>query len=152
MIGFDFARTFNPAHRIGTATGIVNVGGFIAALVAIYLIGVVLDILHSTGFSHGELYGLEPFRIALCVQFLLLGVGVGRHAGDPPQGPAADGGPGRGGAAAAAGHGPAAQGTDCPPQDSFPRLEALCHSWRGCCPAGHCSSTGAVIHLAPKST
>ncbi|MFP5313616.1 MAG: MFS transporter, partial [Actinomycetes bacterium] len=33
MIGFDFARTFNPAHRIGTATGIVNVGGFIAALV-----------------------------------------------------------------------------------------------------------------------
>ena len=30
MIGFDFARTFNPAHRMGTATGIVNVGGFIA--------------------------------------------------------------------------------------------------------------------------
>lgn len=75
MIGFDFARTFNPAHRIGTATGIVNVGGFFAALIAIYLIGAVLDILHSTGFSHGELYGLEPFRIALCVHFLLLGVG-----------------------------------------------------------------------------
>jgi MFS family permease len=75
MIGFDFARTFNPAHRIGTATGIVNVGGFFAALMAIYLIGAVLDILNSTGFSHGELYGLEPFRIALCVHFLLLGVG-----------------------------------------------------------------------------
>ncbi|MDQ1057943.1 sugar phosphate permease [Arthrobacter globiformis] len=75
MIGFDFARTFNPAHRIGTATGIVNVGGFFAALMAIYLIGAVLDILNSTGFSRGELYGLEPFRIALCVHFLLLGVG-----------------------------------------------------------------------------
>lgn len=75
MIGFDFARTFNPAHRIGTATGIVNVGGFFAALIAIYLIGAVLDILNSTGFSRGELYGLEPFRIALCVHFLLLGVG-----------------------------------------------------------------------------
>ncbi|WP_314192551.1 MFS transporter [uncultured Arthrobacter sp.] len=75
MIGFDFARTFNPAHRIGTATGIVNVGGFFAALLAIYLIGAVLDILNSTGFSRGELYGLEPFRIALCVHFLLLGVG-----------------------------------------------------------------------------
>jgi MFS family permease len=76
MIGFDFARTFNPAHRIGTATGIVNVGGFIAALVAIFLIGFVLDILYASGFSQGVLYGLEPFRIALCVQFLLLGTGV----------------------------------------------------------------------------
>ena len=76
MIGFDFARTFNPAHRIGTATGIVNVGGFIAALVAIFLIGLVLDILYASGFSNGVLYGLEPFRIALCVQFLLFGIGV----------------------------------------------------------------------------
>lgn len=76
MIGFDFARTFNPAHRIGTATGIVNVGGFIAALVAIFLIGLVLDILYASGFSNGVLYGLEPFRIALCVQFLLIGIGV----------------------------------------------------------------------------
>src|SRR5687768_2052789 len=75
MIGFDFARTFNPAHRIGTATGIVNVGGFFAALLAIYLIGAVLDVLYTTGFSNGVLYGLEPFRIALCVHFLLLGFG-----------------------------------------------------------------------------
>jgi len=76
MIGFDFARTFNPAHRIGTATGIVNVGGFIAALVAIFLIGLVLDVLYASGFSNGILYGLEPFRIALCVQFLLIGIGA----------------------------------------------------------------------------
>ncbi|WP_232084580.1 nitrate/nitrite transporter [Arthrobacter sp. SO5] len=77
MIGFDFARTFNPSHRIGTATGIVNVGGFIASLVAIFLIGLVLDLLQATGFSGGELYGLEPFRIALSVQFLLLAGGAG---------------------------------------------------------------------------
>ncbi|MEC5179960.1 MFS transporter [Arthrobacter sp. CG_A4] len=77
MIGFDLARTFNPAHRIGTATGIVNVGGFIAALVAIFLIGLVLDVLHATGFSQGELYGIDPFRIALSVQFLLLAAGAG---------------------------------------------------------------------------
>ncbi|WP_160666419.1 MFS transporter [Pseudarthrobacter sp. ATCC 49987] len=77
MIGFDFARTFNPAHRIGTATGIVNVGGFIASLIAIYLIGLVLDVLHASGFSQGELYGLDPFRIALSVQFVLLAGGAG---------------------------------------------------------------------------
>jgi sugar phosphate permease len=76
MIGFDFARTFNPAHRIGTATGIVNVGGFIAALIAIFLIGLVLDVLYAGGFSNGNLYGLDPFRIALSVQFLLLGSGA----------------------------------------------------------------------------
>ncbi|HSN37003.1 MAG TPA: MFS transporter [Arthrobacter sp.] len=77
MIGFDFARTFNPAHRIGTATGIVNVGGFIASLIAIYLIGLVLDVLYATGFSQGALYGLDPFRIALSVQLLLLAGGAG---------------------------------------------------------------------------
>ncbi|MBT2567029.1 MFS transporter [Arthrobacter sp. ISL-85] len=76
MIGFDFARTFNPAHRIGTATGIVNVGGFIAALVSIFLIGLVLDVLYATGFSQGVLYGLAPFRLALSVQFVLLAVGA----------------------------------------------------------------------------
>jgi sugar phosphate permease len=81
MIGFDFARTFNPAHRIGTATGIVNVGGFIAALVAIFLIGFVLDILHAAGFSDGGLYALEPFRIALSVHFVLLGIGAGAIVG-----------------------------------------------------------------------
>lgn len=76
MIGFDFARTFNPSHRIGTATGIVNVGGFIAALIAIYLIGLALDLLYASGFSGGDLYGLAPFRIALSVQFVLLALGT----------------------------------------------------------------------------
>ncbi len=32
MIGFDLARTFNPPTRIGSASGIVNTGGFIATL------------------------------------------------------------------------------------------------------------------------
>ena len=32
MVGFDLARTFNPPTRLGSATGIVNVGGFLASL------------------------------------------------------------------------------------------------------------------------
>ena len=76
MIGFDFARTFNPAHRIGTATGIVNVGGFIAALLSIFLIGVALDALHLAGLSPEGLYSLGAFRLALSVQFLLLVAGA----------------------------------------------------------------------------
>jgi len=76
MIGFDFARTFNPAHRIGTATGIVNVGGFIAALLSIFLIGLALDALHLAGLSPEGLYSLGAFRLALSVQFLLLVAGA----------------------------------------------------------------------------
>jgi hypothetical protein len=29
MIGFDYARTENPASRLGSASGVVNVGGFV---------------------------------------------------------------------------------------------------------------------------
>lgn len=76
MIGFDFARTFNPSHRIGTATGIVNVGGFCAALVSMYVIGLLLDVLNNSGFSNGDLYALDSFRIALSFQFLVLGIGI----------------------------------------------------------------------------
>jgi MFS family permease len=73
MIGFDFARSFNPANRLGTATGIVNVGGFLASLVTMLLVGVGLDLVGSdTG--HG--YALGDFRAALSVQYLVWAVGV----------------------------------------------------------------------------
>jgi MFS family permease len=65
MIGFDFARTFNPPNRLGTATGIVNVGGFTAALLSILAIGVVLD--HRSGGT--ATYQLDDFRIAFSVQY-----------------------------------------------------------------------------------
>ena len=73
MIGFDFARTFNPPNRIGTATGIVNVGGFVASLITMFLIGVVLDV-SSRGTPGG--YGLHDFRLALCVQYATWAVGI----------------------------------------------------------------------------
>jgi MFS family permease len=72
MIGFDFARTFNPPNRLGTATGIVNVGGFVASLTTILLVGVVLD-LRTGGASS---YGLDDFRVALLVQYVLWGLGL----------------------------------------------------------------------------
>ncbi len=75
MIAFDFARTFNPSHRVGTATGIVNVGGFAAALITMYMVGIILDLLNSVGFSQEGLYSLDAFRIAFSFQFLVLGIG-----------------------------------------------------------------------------
>ena len=42
-IGFDYARTFNPASSLGSASGIVNVGGFVASFTTMFLIGISLD-------------------------------------------------------------------------------------------------------------
>ncbi|HEX6497556.1 MAG TPA: MFS transporter [Micromonosporaceae bacterium] len=68
MIGFDYARTFNPTSRLGGATGIVNVGGFCASVLLILAIGCVLDLLAPGG--HGT-YPLSAFRWALALQFPL---------------------------------------------------------------------------------
>ncbi|BCT75977.1 MFS transporter [Sinomonas cyclohexanicum] len=76
MIGFDFARTFNPSHRLGTATGIVNIGGFVAALLTMFLVGYLLDVQHALGLSPDGVYSLDAFRVALAVQLLVLGAGA----------------------------------------------------------------------------
>ncbi|MGZ4638446.1 MAG: MFS transporter [Actinomycetes bacterium] len=73
MIAFDYARTFNPPNRLGTATGIVNVGGFVASLLTMLMVGVVLDLLSTGGASS---YSLGDFRVALAAQYVIWGVGV----------------------------------------------------------------------------
>ena len=65
MIAFDYARTFNPPERIGSASGIVNVGGFTASLVVIVLIGLIVDLLSPAGAP----YSTEAFRWAFAAQF-----------------------------------------------------------------------------------
>ena len=72
-MGFDYARTENEAERIGSATGIVNVGGFVASLMTIALIGIVLSLRSSGGPTS---YTLGDFRLAFCVQYLFWGVGL----------------------------------------------------------------------------
>ena len=79
LIGFDFARTFNPLRSLGSATGIVNVGGFLAAFTMMFLIGIVLDVLDSAQGGTGrpaELYSLSSFRIAFVVQYVVVGAGM----------------------------------------------------------------------------
>jgi sugar phosphate permease len=43
-VGFDLARTGVPPRAIGTATGMVNIGGYSTSLLAVLMIGVVLDL------------------------------------------------------------------------------------------------------------
>ncbi|WP_349877013.1 MFS transporter [Micromonospora sp. HUAS YX12] len=73
MIGFDYARSFNPVHRIGSATGIVNVGGFAASIVLILAVGLVLDLATPAGHDAPP---LSAFRWAFAVQFLLWALGA----------------------------------------------------------------------------
>ncbi|MEN8649651.1 MFS transporter [Streptomyces sp. 21So2-11] len=64
MIGFDFARPANPPHRQGTASGIVNMGGFTASMTTLLAVGLLLD---ATG---------DNYRIAFASVFVLEALGI----------------------------------------------------------------------------
>lgn len=63
MVGFDFARTFNPRATLGTAQGVVNMGGFLGSLLVMLTMGVII------GAAGG--YSVESFRIAWSVQYVI---------------------------------------------------------------------------------
>ncbi|MFJ9772812.1 nitrate/nitrite transporter [Kitasatospora sp. NPDC101157] len=73
LVGLDYARTRNPAERLGTASGIVNMGGFIGTMVTLLGIGVLLDALSPAG---AEAYSATAFRWAFCWQYVPLAVGT----------------------------------------------------------------------------
>jgi sugar phosphate permease len=73
MVGFDLARTFNPPTRLGSASGIVNVGGFVASLSTVALIGLVLDQVAPGG---PATYTVDSFRLAMSVQYIVWVIGV----------------------------------------------------------------------------
>ncbi|WP_371547907.1 MFS transporter [Streptomyces sp. NBC_00554] len=64
MLGFDFARPANPPERQGTASGITNMGGFVASMTTLLAIGVLLD---ATG---------DNYRVAFSAVFVLQAVGL----------------------------------------------------------------------------
>jgi MFS family permease len=76
MVGFDFARTFNPSATLGTAQGMVNMGGFIASLLVMQAMGLVLGALGG--------YSFASFRVAWTVQYAAwalaaVGILITRH-------------------------------------------------------------------------
>jgi sugar phosphate permease len=73
MVGFDLARSFTPLESIGRANGVVNVGGFVASLLTMALIGIVLDLRQPGGM---DAYGLDDFRWAMSVQYGFWAFGV----------------------------------------------------------------------------
>lgn len=73
LVGFDFARSHNPPERLGTATGLVNAGGFVAALGTMLGIGLVLD---AVGSGPGGVYSLDAYRLALSVVAIPWAIGL----------------------------------------------------------------------------
>jgi MFS family permease len=73
MIGFDYARTENPAARLGSASGVVNVGGFVASLVLMLAVGVVLDLLTPRGAVDPS---LGAYKAAFAVQYAVWALGA----------------------------------------------------------------------------
>ena len=68
MVGFDFARTFNPSATLGTAQGMVNMGGFIASLLLMQAMGLILETAGGISF--------ESFRLAWTLQYAFWALAV----------------------------------------------------------------------------
>lgn len=68
MVGFDFARTFNPSAILGTAQGMVNMGGFLASLLLMQAMGWILDAAGG--------YSTDSFRLAWTLQYVVWAIAV----------------------------------------------------------------------------
>ncbi|MGP9537179.1 MFS transporter [Brachybacterium sp. AOP43-C2-M15] len=66
-VGFDLARTGVPPRAIGTATGMVNIGGYSTSLLAVLVIGLLLDVL-----APDRTAGLDDYRLAFASMGLLM--------------------------------------------------------------------------------
>ena len=70
-IGFALARDYNPMRRVGTATGVVNVGGFVAITVSALAVGLLLSATESLGSA-------TAFRIAFLSVVAVVVLGLWR--------------------------------------------------------------------------
>lgn len=73
-VAFMLARDYNPRHRISTATGMVNVGGFCGAVIGIFAIGQILDLVQPAG----QPRTVTAFRFAFCATAALTAFGLSR--------------------------------------------------------------------------
>jgi len=70
-IGFALARDYNPLRRVSTATGVVNVGGFVAITISALAVGVLMSVFEPLGPT-------TAFRLALLSVVAVLLVGLWR--------------------------------------------------------------------------
>jgi hypothetical protein len=71
LVGLDYARTFADHDHLGAANGRVNTGGFVSTIIAVGLIGIVLQLA-----APGGNYDLHAYRLAFASLVLPWVVGV----------------------------------------------------------------------------
>ncbi|MER6990402.1 MFS transporter [Saccharopolyspora hirsuta] len=67
MLAFDGARMANAEHRSGTASGVVNMGGFSAAVLIQLLVGVVLQFVSFLPAAQAYRWAFAPVLVLLAV-------------------------------------------------------------------------------------
>lgn len=77
MVAFDYSRSYVSNRELGAANGFINIGGFLAALLMIGAIGLALDAQRAVN-PEVALYDAGHFKLALCVQFAVIGFGLWR--------------------------------------------------------------------------
>lgn len=73
VIALDYARTFAPRDRLGTATGFANIGGFASSIAGVLLVGLGLE---AAGRLRLGDYTLDAYRFAFALLALPWLVGV----------------------------------------------------------------------------
>lgn len=82
MLAFSLASTANPPRYAGVASGVVNTGGPLFAVIAQFGVGVLLDALLGAGVHAGTAHRVSFGVIAVLAALgTLLIVGAHRHAG-----------------------------------------------------------------------
>jgi MFS family permease len=71
LVGLDYARTFADHNRLGAANGLVNTGGFVSTIIAVGLVGAVLQLA-----APGGNYDLDAYRLAFAALAIPWAVGV----------------------------------------------------------------------------
>jgi MFS family permease len=71
LVGLDYARTFADHQRLGAANGLVNTGGFVSTIIAVGLVGAVLQLASPDGN-----YGLDAYRLAFAALAIPWAIGV----------------------------------------------------------------------------
>lgn len=73
MIAFDVVRTHTHEEQLSVATGLVNTGGFVAAILLVLSIGLLLDL---QGAGSPDTYSTGAFKIAMLAQYPLWALGL----------------------------------------------------------------------------
>jgi sugar phosphate permease len=73
-VGFMLARDYNPRHRISTATGLVNVGGFCGSVAMVFAVGQILDWVEPGA----EVHSIGAYRWAFVAIAVMTAFGIFR--------------------------------------------------------------------------